>query len=99
MGSVPACTVGLVLDRVTPVTSKLALHGMATLPVDLVLDRVTPVTSKLALHAMATLPGTWRYRVSAGTGRPNVSILWLGEIESLICSFYLSAIPSEQISS
>ena len=39
---------------------------------------------------VATLPGTWRYRVSAGTGRPGVSILWLGEVESLICSFYLS---------
>ena len=38
----------------------------------------------------ATLPGAWRYRVSAGTGRPGVSILWLGEMESLICSFYLS---------
>ena len=24
---------------------------------------------------MATLPGAWRYRVSAGTGRPGVSIL------------------------
>ena len=23
----------------------------------------------------ATLPGAWRYRVSAGTGRPGVSIL------------------------
>ena len=30
------------------------------------------------------------YRVSAGTGQPGVSILWLGEVESLICSFYLS---------
>ena len=39
---------------------------------------------------MATLPGAWRYRVSTGTGRPGVSILWLGEMESLICSFYLS---------
>ena len=29
---------------------------------------------------VATLPGAWRYRVSAGTGRPGVSILWLGEI-------------------
>ena len=38
----------------------------------------TPVTS---------LPGAWHYRVSAGTGQPGVSILWLGEIESLICSF------------
>ena len=24
---------------------------------------------------VATLPGTWRYRVSTGTGRPGVSIL------------------------
>ena len=24
---------------------------------------------------VATLPGTWRYRVSAGTGQPGVSIL------------------------
>ena len=39
---------------------------------------------------MATLPGAWRYRVSAGTGRPGVSILWLGEVETLICTFYLS---------
>ena len=36
---------------------------------------------------VATLPGAWRYRVSAGTG---VSILRLGEVESLICNFYLS---------
>ena len=41
----------------------------------------TPVT---------TLPGAWHYRVSTGTGQPGVSILWLGEMESLICSFYLS---------
>ena len=39
---------------------------------------------------VATLPGAWRYRVSPGTGRPGVSILWLGKVESLICSFYLS---------
>ena len=39
---------------------------------------------------VATLPGAWRYRVSAGTGQPGVSILWLGEVESLICNFYLS---------
>ena len=24
---------------------------------------------------VATLPGSWRYRVSVGTGRPDVSIL------------------------
>ena len=39
---------------------------------------------------VATLPGAWHYKVSAGTGRPSVSILWLDEVESLICSFCLS---------
>ena len=39
---------------------------------------------------VATLQGTWRYKVSAGTGCPGVSILWLGEIESLICNLHLS---------
>ena len=40
--------------------------------------------------SVATLKGAWRYRVSTGTGRPGVSILWLGEVESLISRFYLS---------
>ena len=35
---------------------------------------------------VATLPGAWRYRVSAGTGRPGV----IGEMESLVCNFYVS---------
>ena len=39
---------------------------------------------------MVTLPGAWCYRVSIGTGLPGVSMLWLGEVESLICIFYLS---------
>ena len=39
---------------------------------------------------VATLPGAWRYRVSTGTGRLGVSILWLGEVERLICNSYLS---------
>ena len=39
---------------------------------------------------VAILPGAWHYRVSSGTGPPGVSILWLGEMESLICNFYLS---------
>ena len=39
---------------------------------------------------VATQSGAWHYRVSAGTGQPSVSILWLGEVESLICNFYLS---------
>ena len=33
----------------------------------------TPVTN--ICTPVATLPGAWRYRVSAGTGRPGVSIL------------------------
>ena len=43
---------------------------------------------------VATLPGAWRYRVSTGTGRPGVSIQWLGEVERLICNFYLSVATS-----
>ena len=39
---------------------------------------------------VATLPGAWHYRLSAGTGRPGVSILWLGEVESLSYNFHLS---------
>ena len=39
---------------------------------------------------LVTLLGAWRFRVSAETGRPDVSKPWLGEVESLICSFYLS---------
>ena len=37
-----------------------------------------------------TLPDAGRYRVSAGTGWPGVSILYLGEVEGLICNFCLS---------
>ena len=41
---------------------------------------------------VATLPGSWNYRVSAGTGWPGVSILWLSETESLTCNFCLSLV-------
>ena len=44
---------------------------------------------------VATLPGAWRYRVSAGTGWPGVSILLLGEMEILISNFYLSVAARE----
>ena len=40
--------------------------------------------------AVATLPSTLSYRISVGTGWCSVNILWLGEIERLICSLYLS---------
>ena len=39
---------------------------------------------------VATLPCAWCCRVSTRTGRPGVSILRLGEMESLVCNFYLS---------
>ena len=41
---------------------------------------------------VATLPGAWHYRVSAGTGWPDVSIVWLGEVESLVCNFCFSVV-------
>ena len=41
---------------------------------------------------VATLPGTSRYRINAGTGWPGVCILWLGEVESFICNFYLNVV-------
>ena len=48
-------------------------------------------TSDLEIGTPAdTLSGAWRYRVGAGTGWPGVSILLLGEVESLNCNFYLS---------
>ena len=40
--------------------------------------------------SVATLPCNWCYRVSAGTGWPGVSILWLDQIESLIYNLCLS---------
>ena len=52
---------------------------------------VTSHTSDFEIGTpVATLPGAWRYRVSAGTGWPGVSILCLGEMESLICNSFLS---------
>ena len=51
---------------------------------------------------VAILPGGWRYRVSAQTGQPGVSKLWLGETENLVFNFYLSMAArklSEQICS
>ena len=47
---------------------------------------------------VATLPGAWRYRVSAGTGWLSVSILWLDEMESLICNFHLSVAAHKIVS-
>ena len=48
-------------------------------------------TSDLKIGSpVATLPGAWRYRVGTGTSWLSVSILWLGEVESLICNFCCS---------
>ena len=40
---------------------------------------------------MATLPGTRRYRINVRSDRPGVSILWLSETASLICSCLIVA--------
>ena len=47
---------------------------------------------------VATLPGTWHHRVSGGTGWPDVSSLGLGELPSLILSFYLSVAAHSDVS-
>ena len=39
---------------------------------------------------VATLSGAWRYRVSAGTCRPGVSMLWLSEIEEVGSATFIS---------
>ena len=41
---------------------------------------------------------TLHYRVSAGTGRPGVSTLWLSEVDSLICNFYPSVAARKIVS-
>ena len=56
-------------------------------------------TSDLKLGTpVATLPGAWRYRVSARTGWPCVSILWLGEMEGWICNFDLNVTARKIVS-
>ena len=48
-------------------------------------------TSDLKIGFLVTSqPDAWCNGVSAGTGWPSVSILWLGGMASLICNFYLS---------
>ena len=65
-------------------------HILILLQSDLILVRIQLAVDLKIGTPVATLPGAWRYRVSAGTGRPGVSILWLAEMESWIFNFYLS---------
>ena len=65
------------------------LSSIPAFAADLLTGPVTPVTEEL-VTPVATLPGAWRYRVSAGTGWPGVSIRRLGVIESRMCNFFLS---------
>ena len=46
---------------------------------------------------VATLPGAWCYRISAGTGRPGVSTLWLGEISATSISVWQHVQMCKQI--
>ena len=47
-------------------------------------------SSDLKLGTQVTLPSTLCYRVIDRTGWPIVCVLWMSEIASLICSFYVS---------
>ena len=56
-------------------------------------------TSELKIGSPETiLPGAWRYRVSAGTDRRGVSILWLGEVKSLIGNFFFGVAARTTVS-
>ena len=63
------------------VWSKLSLWGFSRL------IHTSKLYKKKIDTPVATLPGDWYYRVCAGTGWPSVSIMWPGEIASLICNF------------
>ena len=69
------CLVGLVVKASTSRAADLGfdshlLHDFSLSSHTSDLEIGTPV---------ATLPGAWHYRVSTGTGWPDVSILWRGE--------------------
>ena len=90
-GSVPAFLVGLFLGSSHTSDFRICttLWGFPTRMVYLHYISCVRYTILVGNPQLGTLPDTWRYRVSAGTGRSSVSILWLGEIASLICNFYL----------
>ena len=48
---------------------------------------------------LAILQGAWHKRVSASTGWPGLSILWLGEkaYNYLICNFYLKVAAGNSV--
>ena len=56
------------------------------LALEILPGRVTPVTWKSSLQWLPWL-ALYRCRVSAETGWSGVCILWLGEIDRLICNF------------
>ena len=78
-------------------TSKIACNMSTCLPSSYLYTYLSTSDSKIGTP-VATLPGAWRYRVSAGTGWPGVSILWPGEVESLIRSFYPSVAAHKLVS-
>ena len=80
------CLVGLVVRR-SPRERKIPGSNPACAGI---FSRSSHTSDSKIGTPVATLPGAWRYRVSAGTGWPGVSILSLGEVERLICNLYLS---------
>ena len=67
-------------------SATLAADTLTTRPVRRFSWSSHTITSDLNIDdsQITSLSGAWHYRVSAKTGWPSVSILWLGEIESLI---------------
>ena len=79
--------IGSVVGLVGPVTVYRDL-GVIT---SFIMQLLGVAASDCGPPLAAILPGAWRYRISARTGWPVVSVL--GDIACLICDFFVS-VPS-----
>ena len=70
-GLISAFTVELFPERVTPVTSKLALRWPPCQVLGVIGSVVGPVNPFKVGTEVVTLPGVWRYRVSGGSSQPR----------------------------
>ena len=77
-------------DRLVGLVVKASASGTEDRELESCLRQDFSESSYTSDLKIATSVATLLYRVSVGTGLPGVSILWLGEMESWICNFYLS---------
>ena len=75
------------VDRLVGLVVKVSTSGAEDLISNPTCEEIFPGSIGTPV---ATLPDAWHCRVSTGTGQPGFSILCLGEVESLVCNFYLS---------